>query len=270
MILQWTGEKHAEIGHCIYCGSGSGSITDEHIIPFALLPKGGDWSLPRASCGPCAIITSAFEGRCISAMFDKLRVHLNLKQRKRTGRKKRTPADIIPVKAAINDDGSVFETISVRIADFPMVGLGIRWPLPGILRGEAPSELLVGEQVTREREGDIKKFARPGRGMHIGKLTPHDLALMLAKIAHAYAVAKVGEAAFKPFLPDLIRGKYNKYAYLIGGDALSPLEEQPTVVHHVHPGEVTVNGVTYLVVSIRLFAFMGLPRYLVVVGETLA
>jgi hypothetical protein len=265
MMLQWKAQKHAAIGHCIYCGCSCGVLTKEHIIPFALLPKGGDWYLPRATCDPCAKITGAFEGRCISGMFDKLRIHLNLKQRKRPGRKKRTPGDIIQVKAAINEYGSVFETVSMRIADFPMVGLGIRWPLPGILRGEAPSELLVGEQVIKEREGDIKKFARPGRGMHIGKLTPNDLALMLAKIAHAYAVSK--KIAFKPFLPDLILGKYNKYAYLIGGDTLSPLEDQPTVIHHVHPSQAVVNGVAYLVVSIRLFAFMELPRYLVVVGE---
>jgi hypothetical protein len=36
-------------------------FTEEHIIPFGLLPRGGDWYLPKASCEGRADITKRFE-----------------------------------------------------------------------------------------------------------------------------------------------------------------------------------------------------------------
>ncbi len=38
MVVQWKAEKYAPAGRCIYCGADA-DLTDEHIIPFALLPN---------------------------------------------------------------------------------------------------------------------------------------------------------------------------------------------------------------------------------------
>jgi hypothetical protein len=83
MIITWNAEKYASVGHCIYCGANEGEITDEHIIAFGLLPKGGDWFLPNASCTSCADITKRFEGSCQQAMLGPLRYKLGLKSRRK-------------------------------------------------------------------------------------------------------------------------------------------------------------------------------------------
>jgi len=45
-------------GHCIYCGTKQGPLSDEHIVPFGL---GGTLVLPKASCKACATETAKLE-----------------------------------------------------------------------------------------------------------------------------------------------------------------------------------------------------------------
>lgn len=57
-------KSYAPIGECIYCGKRA-DLRKEHIVPYGI---NGNLTLPQASCGDCAVITSAFEGRVLAAL----------------------------------------------------------------------------------------------------------------------------------------------------------------------------------------------------------
>jgi len=86
---------------------------------------------------------------------------------------------------------------------------------------------------------------------------------MLAKIAHAYAVAELGLDSFTPFLSDIILNKSPMYiGHYVGG---LRHDEKGDDLHHI---EISNFGAKrYVVVEIRLFANRTLPLYVVVVGE---
>ena len=128
-MIQWKAETYKPVGHCIYCGA-TADLTDEHIIPFALLPRGGDWFLPKASCPDCADNTKRFEGIVCGAMFGPLREKLRLKsRRKKTGQ----------LSARYNyPDGSLIDQ-TISVSDFPSLCFGFKWPIPGILIGSDPT-----------------------------------------------------------------------------------------------------------------------------------
>jgi HNH endonuclease len=74
MTIRWDAEKYPPLWRCMYCGDENReNLTDEHIIPFGLLPKGGDWFLPKSSCLACAEFTKKFEDRCLQFMLGPLR-----------------------------------------------------------------------------------------------------------------------------------------------------------------------------------------------------
>lgn len=86
---------------------------------------------------------------------------------------------------------------------------------------------------------------------------------LLAKTAHALAVAKYGLGAFKPLLPDVIlRPGLNN---VVGGE-FRDYPPDPHL-HNAILKHVNAQGRTYLVADIRLFAKLGAPLYSVVVGE---
>ncbi len=98
---------------------------------------------------------------------------------------------------------------------------------------------------------------------------------MLAKIAHAFAIADQGLDKFTPLLPEIIRGEKDNFADFIGGDMIVPPAFD--ALHRLHLEVGWVDNVDYakrglpkdvqfLVVHVRLFAFLGTPQYHVVVG----
>jgi hypothetical protein len=101
--------------------------------------------------------------------------------------------------------------------------------------------------------------------MPTGTITSEPFCLMLAKIAHAYAVAELGLDSFTPCLQQMIiRRDLTDRPLLIGGGGG---DEPPAgVLHdiaidcspHTPPGAV--------VVRIRLLAAIGTPTYYVVAG----
>src|SRR5262245_60302076 len=102
-------------------------------------------------------------------------------------------------------------------------------------------------------------------GFRIAPMNPDAYARMLAKIAHAYAVAELGESAFWPKLRRFIRGRPMKALQWIGGDLAVPKPEHR--LHDIQWRIQRTGPTNYLVVSLRLFSFIGSPQYHVVVGE---
>lgn len=258
-VVLWSAEKYKAVGHCIYCGS-SDHLSDEHIVPLGLQPKGGDWFLPKASCDKCADITKRFEGLCLQGTLGPLRAKLNLRSR-------RKPKSTTEWTTSHRDDGRI-ETRTVPLDEFPMVCLGFDLEAAGLLCQAEPTTEFVGRQIVRYQTGEIEKHLQEGVALKLGRVSPRGYARMLAKIAHSYAVAKFGEASFVPCLPEIILGKSDYAPHFVGGDRSGvPLLDQPTALHHVYPQACDLNGALHLLVAVRLFAFMGMPRYLVVVGK---
>ena len=150
MVIQWNAEKYPPLGRCLY-GTGSeheGDLSDEHIFPFALLPKGGDRFLPKASCAACADVTKRFEGVVCGAMFGPLRQQIGLKSR-------RKKSDAISVRYNY-PDGSLVDK-EVNVFDFPQVCMGYRWPIPGIVMGVSPTAEVRHELVVKYDKATMQK-----------------------------------------------------------------------------------------------------------------
>lgn len=256
---RWHAEKYPPVGHCIYCGSTE-SLSDEHIIPFGLQPKGGDWFLPKASCEECAKITKGFEGSCLQGTLGSFRAKLNLKSR-------RKPKSTFE-KTMIFRENDRTENKTVPLAELPTSCLGFNWQEAGLLRHIEPATEFEGELVVRYPKGEVEKYLREGEGIKLGRVRPLDYARMLAKIAHSYAVARFGESSFEPLLPNLIIGKDAHAPHLVGGDKSgAPLNDQPQTLHDIYPQACDIGDVPYLLIGLRLFAFMGMPRYLIATGK---
>ena len=256
----WPTRRYAPVGRCIYCGTTEGKLTDEHIVPFGLLPKGMDWFLPKSTCENCAKITTKFEGSVQQGMLGPLRHKLGLKSRRKR------PATH-NVTFNYKEDGRIEER-EISLNDFPPICIGFRWPPPGILRHVAPTSVFEGELVVRQDEAAVRKLIRDGESFKMGRVFTLDFARMLAKIAHAFAIAERGIASFEPILPDLILGKTDAAPYLIGGDASDTPEEYEAPLHYLGHLYAEISGTMYLLISIRLFARLGMPRYHIIVGRS--
>lgn len=256
-VLRWNAEKYPPLGHCVYCRAG-GELSDEHIIPFALQPKGGDWFLPKASCPACADITKRFETTVLRGMFGPLRQQMGLKTRKKKD-------GIVTVRFNYPDGRLIDKPMSIH--DFPAVVSGFKWPAPGVLVGRPMHETLQSEFFTRI--SPMQAVARPDEAMRIARASPVEFARMLAKIAHVYAVAKFGEGAFEPMLLDFILGRSSTApTYFVGGDLRPNLPEgDPNTLHEVHRLDAWRNHSELMFsVGIWLFGCFGMPRYHVIVG----
>lgn len=98
------------------------------------------------------------------------------------------------------------------------------------------------------------------------------LSQLLAKVAHAYAVAELGHESFTPFLPELIFEKHKSKVVALANRLIGGINqvEWPAASNNLH--EISLRPValaesTYIVATVRLFAFLGTPIYEVVVGE---
>jgi hypothetical protein len=265
--VRWHAEKYPPLWRCIYCGeTDRAKLTDEHIIPFALLPKGGDWFLPKSSCYACADITKKFETQVLYGMFGPLRQQLGLKVRNRGAKAKKTGR--MPLRRN-SRDGKIWDE-EIEVTSFPTLCIGFKWPVPAIIFDEVPTNEYKGELFVRCRHDDVTRYASDVAAFRIGTIGPLNFAKMLAKIAHSYAIAKYGQEAFKPLLTPLILGRIDFGQYFVGGDASETLPDQLTILHDVFRMDCRRdNGPDYLGVAVRLFAMMGMPRYHVIVGRCL-
>ncbi len=200
-------------------------------------------------------------------MMGVTRAKLDLKTRRKKER-----AQPIGVLFRRPDGGA--ETKQMEHRDLPEYFIGYKWPEPAILRGMPPETRdFHGELTVRYRKGALENLI-PGDGHGVrlaSAISEIDFARMLAKIAHAYAFAKCGPDLFEPMLLDFILGEAENASYLVGGDPTSPLPDQPSKLHDIYlvTARIEPSGTEFLLVAIRIFAMVGMPRYHVVVGKQL-
>jgi hypothetical protein len=229
--------------------------------------------LPQASCGACAKKTSYLEGYAGRQIFGPLRIHFRIQSR-------RKKIELAPVDVAFQTDHGEEIRRLPREKLPPTLSLPILEP-PGIFHGRVPSPIenfRVWTWIADNPEARMEEFSKPGDQRWEIRLPekPIVFARMLAKIAHALAVARLGLDSFKPFLPSLILGENENAAYLIGG-AAPPTDPLPAMPYsdrtHHHTLTLTMMSSPgkpdLIVVTVRLFLHIGSPTYWVIVGEPL-
>ena len=253
---------YAPVGRCIYCGSAQ-QLSEEHIIPYAL---DGHLVLPKASCRQCAAITKQFEQTCSRDMFGPLRIRLDLQTR----RKKLRPKSL--EITTFNAKGKS-ETKTVPSHQFPKACVGLKLQPPGIILGQPPTDQIHNPTIVMSSEdSEVKPYIPENQhAVVLGMIDHNAFFRLLAKIAHSFVVARIGVDGFKHRIPPLLIGKpgdsTDTFPYLVGGDTEDPSPEKS--LHVLDERQVSIRGMNFRVVTIRLFAFMGMPRYKIVVGEDL-
>lgn len=262
-------KTYAPVGRCIYCGAAewepgtARKLGDEHIIPEGL---GGRLVLPEASCKSCEKETSRFELEWLRSAYYAARVQKGL------GKKKKRPPTHLPLKVEVD---SRIVVKQIRIDKYPAMVVTLLFDRPGVLVGM--------NTPRRELSGGVAVGTHVSFGEHLGEhlaqgtvtfepprasATSRELGRMLAKIAHAYAVAELGPQQFRPFLLPIITGAdLSDLAHYVGGTRQFP--KQTSVPYEIELRSVTSDDHRlYLMVAVRLLADMnGLPEYWIVVGE---
>ena len=137
-------------------------------------------------------------------------------------------------------------------------------PASGIIDGQLeyrhlnPKEMFIPQRFKPDMKADEYRT-------RVGVFNPEKFGKMLAKIAHAYATAEVGFGLFRPLVTDFILGKVNTMSHWVGGDWKIPPAHPAAFQLAIE--NVSTGGYRYLVVNVRLFSFLELPQYHVVVGE---
>lgn len=244
------------VGICIYC-SGTKDLTDEHVIPFSL---GGKLVLPKSSCTKCNKLTHKFEGAVARKVFGQFRAAYQVQTRRPEERpnfvKIRTKSGElrwVPIEEAP-------DILFVPKSYEPEIILGIKSPYPW---GGQGTWAIGGENT------DYSKFQETHNwdGSISVDTHPWNFGRMLAKIAHSYAVARLGIDGFSPLLTDIIKGKVQYLGFLIGTET-----KHQNAAAHMH--ELFIYSLRlkqdsdnlYVAADIRLFAEHCLPKYRVVVG----
>jgi hypothetical protein len=191
--------RYKRVGHCIYCKNEDNlPLSNEHIVPLGI---SGRWILPASSCTACAAITSDFDGQCQESMMGAAKTQLGLRRRKHPRPAKWIMAPVGEKPAALIQ--------AVPIHDHPSAIVMFQFGLTGITLGVPET----GKYDIRIHLVPVVKdfrdrVARTGEKIwfNTSGASPQYFARMLAKIAHAYAVAEAGASKFKPLLLDQILG----------------------------------------------------------------
>jgi hypothetical protein len=261
-------KNYSPVNRCVYCGSNE-NLSDEHIVPYGL---GGRWVLPKASCAKCAAISGAFEGTCLRTMFGPLRMYYDLPSRRRKSRPK-----TLPLKVKYDLSEADWTEVEVDQEIYPFLITFPNYLMPDELSG----------YTTTKRDSSTASFWIRGASFRYG-LTPHleelaqklkvaqlmpvatfqthEFCLMLAKIAHAFAVAELGLDSFSPFLTSMILNTdtSNSVQY-VGG--LANAEPRSNNLHEISFDSHTCDRPDIVAVRIRLLASLETPTYYVAVGR---
>ena len=164
-----------------------------------------------------------------------------------------------PLQAVpINDHPS-----SIVMFEFGLTGITLGFPETGKFDVKISLVPVVTDFWERVRRTRSQVFSNDGGA------SPQYFARMLAKIAHAYAVAEIGADKFTPLLLDQILGtRAPRIGHLFGSERFNkPATKE---LHELSWDKETLSdGRAFYVVKIRLFACYGAPTHRVVVGEVL-
>ena len=253
--------KADRIGYCIYCGSTSGPLSDEHIVPYSL---GGDSILQGASCTACADTTSRFELHIARRQLGPFRVRSELPTRRPNERPKSLPLGILDKegKERVIEVDPQKHPGTLLLPDLPEPSLLV--PILDPSRRSFRMFYALPDTDTLQQLKDEHDADAIGLGsFEIGSFY-----LLLAKIAHAGAFYHPGNwtLSWEPLLPDLIVGEREDYESFVGGTGITEFEADDGTFP-VFYRTVAVESALYLVAFFRLYGQNDSPTYQVVVGR---
>lgn len=207
-------------------------------------------------------------------MWQQMRYRMGMGSRRRNKR-----PTTLPIQVAIDPDPEIGEDFvggklklnenqwkleGVPFDEHPTILTLYRLDMPGWLRGLEPQDNdnnfirgIWSNHITPAQ------FKQPSITRTTAHLIPH-LKLM-AKIAHGFAVYRYGIDGFEPFLTDFIRGKdFPHPSFFIDGD-WGPIP--PATPHPWHIRSSIAPYGNLILVRLRIFAMLGAPVYLVIVGK---
>jgi hypothetical protein len=258
------------VGMCIYCNSVDG-LTDEHIVPKAL---NGTMVLPKSSCTRCAAITSKFERTIAQKTYGIMRIKRDYKSRRKKERPQSMPISYSTSKGVI-------KSLDLDLANYPDFNLIPSLPLPGILTKAPLTEMnpeigvsIIGDP--NEIANAISLIEKESGDENIKlSLSNHfvwsDFYRLLAKIAHGYLVAYVGQEGYIPLLPDLVLGRSSYLAHYIGGLDEGAVHTMTywlslAILPSPDTGHIAEDE-GYLAVYIQLLGGISMPMYQVICGK---
>lgn len=208
--LSYPSKRYAPLNQCAYCDA-TDNLSDEHIIAFGL---GGELVLPKGSCEKHRKATSKVEDFVLRRYLCPLRSHLGLPSRKLHLR-----PDGYPL---ILKRGAHSWKQKVSLQDHPGMVRFVIFDPPGRVAGRPPVQETYSFRLTTARIfPDIdQRLARLGADgfEDIVNVNAMSLARVIAKIAHAFAIAELGVDAFeKTYLNDLISDGTPDWTYWVGG-----------------------------------------------------
>jgi hypothetical protein len=246
------------VGRCIYCTADRydliiKKLTAEHIVPLAL---NGVHVLPEAVCKKCQRITHKPEESILHFSAKGFRTRHQYRSRRPQPRE-------LPLYN-INGTG---KKIMVPVEDYPHeFGIPI-CTLPSILSPtNTPSDGTNKVWVHMDNADEIAwKLSAKGIREWEGPRTEGAMLFrMYAKIAHSYAVAERGIDGFHPLLLDVILKGFDQKGMLIGGTEVDEVRtDRP---YELSCYNRAIDGISYLIVSVRIFADKMGPTFLVVTG----
>jgi hypothetical protein len=260
-------KKYPPANVCIYCGSAQ-SLSDEHILPFGL--AGDCLVLQKASCTACSKATGAAENRCLRHMWLPIRTQLGVptrsKLRPSTMSLKRIRVDEYDRK---NDRIVRYTKLSMNdipVENYPVYYQAYKFPTPGLVASRINSEEIeFATWCKLDTSKTSNAILADREGFSLGPCNPDSFCKMLAKIAHAYTVAELGNDRFLPFLSGYCRGVNFDRLQFIGCVPGNDATEDS--LHTIDLSTIQNGHMQFLVSDIRLFAFMNTPTYRVIVGS---
>ncbi len=252
--------RSAPAGLCVYCGASTyttegGKLHEEHIVPLSI---NGNYVLPEASCRDCEQITGRNEALIMRGGFRAVREYLQLRSRT-----KKRPQEL-PLFNVNRIEGN---KVMVPVDDYPVMWMIPRFDLPGALR--PPGYVSTGNPPpwSTAINLDHDKLAKHGiKNFTTIQIDVFAFVRMIAKIGHALAVSRYGLHHFVPFLRHIILHEAGPEAFeFIGGRAETPHDTEE--LHGLTLRTLRVGDRVLLVAEIRLFATLGAPIHLAVVGE---
>lgn len=243
---------------CIYCGSTE-QLSREHILAYAL---GGSTTIPRGSCEECRKIIHGFETAVLRGPMQMVRYIQDMPSRT----KHNDVPETIPVQLTKNGKE---HNIDVPRDEAPILLAFPTFEEPSYLTGGDPrlqlKGLVIGNYGADPKEFG-KKFGAEQVTIPSKRNDPVAFARLLAKTAFATAYLKGQLLRLKDkselvtamlYQPDTI-GRFV-------GTAPEPYLKREGIRHYLGIHELPEQRVLYS--TVQLFADIGAPTYIVVLGS---
>lgn len=249
------------IGRCIYCGTTRGRLTREHVVPRSL---GGNYTLQKASCDPCAEITKKLEGYVGRRVFGDLRLQHGFRMKEKPSH--------LPVYEDVDGD-----PVLVPADRHPGFILMFVNEPPGILTGRAKGTEFKGEQIFRPVTPDFKARTESLKAAGFPTVLQRHIEIdrigrFYAKVGLGLIAAACGMDGFWNELGAVVRGVDSKWDHWVGGTTqeMSQMPEpghRNPILHRAIVYAVPVGQSFYAAVELQMLAYFGMPNFTVIGGQ---